>query len=168
MEISAKKRKILFLDRDGVINKKMPEGDYVKRWDEFEFLPGAIDALKTLYEDGFEIVVVTNQRGVALGVLREEILQNIHFRMQNELLNKGVKISGIYYCLHDYKDGCECRKPKIGMLVNAARDHGFDFSDAVYIGDAENDKQAAFEAGCRFIKVDPAIGLAGADRRKLK
>ena len=153
-----RQRKVIFLDRDGVINKKMAEGDYVKRWDEFQFLPGVTDALKLLAQNDCEIFIITNQRGIALGRLSEDDLGNIHANMQFFLAAHGVKISDIYYCPHD-KDACECRKPKPGMLLQAAREHSIDFSEAVLIGDSASDIAAGKAAGCKTLLVDSKKNL---------
>jgi len=106
----------VFLDRDGTINVKAPEGDYVKSWDEFEFLPGAVDAIRALHESGRRVVVVTNQRGIARGRMTEDDLADIHERML-EAIGPGV-VAAVYHCPHD--DGqCDCRKPRPGC---SARD----------------------------------------------
>jgi D-glycero-D-manno-heptose 1,7-bisphosphate phosphatase len=152
-------KKVIFIDRDGVINKKMPEGDYVKTWSEFEFLPGAIEALKMLYEAGYSIFVITNQRGIARGIMRKEDLDDIHNRMAIELEKYGVKLVGIYYCPHNDEDNCDCRKPKPGLLLRAAKEHNFDLKDSIFIGDSIKDIQAGINAGCRTILVDSKKGL---------
>jgi len=152
-------KKVIFIDRDGVINKKMPEGDYVKIWSEFKFLPGAIEALKMLYEAGYSIFVITNQRGIARGIMCKEDLDDIHNRMVIELERYGVKLAGIYYCPHNYEDNCNCRKPKPGLLLRAAKEHNFDLKDAIFIGDSPKDIQAGINAGCRTILVDSKKGL---------
>ena len=142
--------KIIFLDRDGVINKYR-EDDYVKSWQEFEFLPGSIEAIKLFKKAGYKIYVVTNQRGVARGLMSEQDLLKIHENMKSEIKSQGGLIDGIYYCIHNYEDNCECRKPKPGMLLQAAHDHGFDITEAVFIGDSESDIQAGTTAGCKTI-----------------
>jgi D-glycero-D-manno-heptose 1,7-bisphosphate phosphatase len=152
-------KKVIFIDRDGVINKKMPEGDYVKTWSEFEFLPGAIEALKMLYEAGYSIFVITNQRGIARGIMRKEDLDDIHNRMVIELEKYGIKLAGIYYCPHNDEDNCDCRKPKPGLLFRAAKEHNFDLKDAIFIGDSLKDIQAGINACCRTILVDSKKGL---------
>jgi len=93
-----RKCRAIFLDRDGVINKKAPEGDYVKNWDEFQFLPGVKEAIRKLNEKGFLVIVVSNQRGIAKGVMTEDDLKKIHARMKEELRKERAVIDGIYYC----------------------------------------------------------------------
>jgi histidinol-phosphate phosphatase family protein len=147
--------KVVFLDRDGVINKNPAPSDYVKNWDEFEFLPEIFDSIKLLNDNGFKVVVITNQAGVAKGKMTLETLNEIHTRMGNELKKMGARIDAIYFCPHRSEDGCACRKPKPGMLLNAARDMGFDVNRAVFIGDDERDIEAGKAAGCKTIKVVP-------------
>jgi D-glycero-D-manno-heptose 1,7-bisphosphate phosphatase len=111
----------LFLDRDGVINKKI-EGDYVRSWSQFEFIDGAIEGLKILRKIFGRIIVVTNQRGIGLGLMTENDLHKIHENMQKILQENGVFIDKIYYCPHDYqKENCDCRKPKVGLALKAKK-----------------------------------------------
>ncbi|MBU6500564.1 MAG: HAD-IIIA family hydrolase [Patescibacteria group bacterium] len=142
-------RKIIFLDRDGVINKKMPPRDYVKRWEEFEFLPGAIEALRMLTESGYEIYIISNQAGVARGLMTEGDLFQIHKNMEIKLTEKGAKISAIYYCPHGWSEGCDCRKPKPGMFYRAAIDHQIDLPRTIFVGDDQRDVEAGNAAGCK-------------------
>ncbi len=145
----------VFLDRDGVINRKAPKGDYVKRWEEFEFLPGAREALALLTLRGFRTIVVTNQRGIARGLMTEGDLTEIHRRMARELAAVGARLDAIYYCPHEHGT-CACRKPAIG-LFERARDAfpDIDFSSAYMIGDSSDDMEAGRRAGCRTILVSP-------------
>ena len=148
-----KPKKIILLDRDGVINKKAPKADYVKNWNEFKFLPGAIEGLKLLSENNYHIFVLTNQPGIARGMMTEEDLREIHEKMQNELQKQGVKIDAIYYCPHGWDEGCFCRKPKPGMLFEAAAEHNFDLTKTIFIGDDERDKEAGDAADCNFVQM---------------
>ena len=103
----------LFLDRDGVINKKI-EGDYVRNWEQFKFLPRVIESLKILSNIFGKIIIVTNQRGIGKGLMTERDLHIIHYNMITILKKENIRISKIYYCPHDYeKEVCNCRKPKI-------------------------------------------------------
>jgi len=99
-----RKYKCVFLDRDGAINKKAPEGDYIKNWSEFKFLPGVKEAIKRLNKASFLVIVITNQRGIAKGLMTEEDLKDIHTKIIEELKKSGARIDGIYYCPHDEKD----------------------------------------------------------------
>ena len=144
-----------FLDRDGVINRKAPEGDYVKSWQEFEFLPGVFDALRALKRHGFRLIVVTNQRGVSLGKLPENDLRAIHDRMGMELRNARAELDAVYYCPHGLKS-CNCRKPETGLFLAAQRDFpDIRFSDSFVIGDSIVD----MEAGARLYSKKVLIGV---------
>ena len=152
-------RKVILLDRDGVINRKPAEGDYVKKWEEFSFLPGTFEALKLLTENTYDIYIITNQRGIALGHMDENTLNSIHEKMTNELKKHGARIKQIYYCPHGNDDDCDCRKPKPGMLLRAAREHNFNLTKAIFIGDDLRDKQAGDAADCPTIISEPGKDL---------
>jgi histidinol-phosphate phosphatase family protein len=152
-------KKVIFLDRDGVINKKPPKAEYVKNWTEFEFLPGAIDALALLTKNGYQIYLISNQAGIARGAMTEQDLDTIHENLQRELHNQGANINGIYYCPHGWNDNCDCRKPKPGMLLQAAREHNLDLTKTFFIGDDERDVEAGNAAGCKTILVTPEKNL---------
>lgn len=156
-----KPKKAVFLDRDGVINKKAPEHDYIKNWSSFEFLPGVAKAISELNKN-FLVVIVSNQRGIARGLMTVNDLEYIHNKMQLELIKNGAKIDKIYFCPHDVKDNCECRKPKPGMLFMAASDLNIDLPKSYMIGDAESDIKAGQAAECKTILVDSKTGLLGA------
>lgn len=149
----------VFLDRDGVINRRI-EGGYVTTWDEFEFLPGALEALRQLTRHGYRIVVVTNQRGIARGRLTETELAAIHDRMLERVGATGGAIAGVYYCPHDVGE-CSCRKPSPGLFLEAKADFvDIDFSDSTVIGDSPSDIDAGVSLGCATI----FIGQGGAQR----
>jgi histidinol-phosphate phosphatase family protein len=152
-------QKIAFLDRDGVINRKAPKAEYIKSWSEFVFLPGAIDGMKLLAQGGYRIFIITNQAGVARGVMTESQVAEIHASMEKALADHGVEIEAVYCCMHGWDDGCECRKPKPGMLLQAARNHHIDLSRAFFIGDDERDLEAGDAAGCRTRLVDSERSL---------
>ena len=143
----------VFLDRDGTINHKAPEGDYVKRPEEFSFLPGAKEALRILTDAGLRVIVVTNQRGIALGRMSEADLNQIHELMWAELSDAGAEIAAIYHCPHE-QGQCDCRKPEIGMFLAAQRDFpGLEFERSVVIGDSQSDMQAAERLGAAQILI---------------
>jgi len=146
-------RKAVFLDRDGVINRSPPEHDYVKRWEEFHFLPGVPEAIKKLNRAGFLTIVVSNQRGIARGLFTEEDLEDIHNRMLDELRSSGAHIDAIYHCPHDVDEGCGCRKPEPGMILRAAKDHDIDLACSFMVGDSTADVEAGRRAGVRTIYV---------------
>ncbi len=141
-------RKIIFLDRDGVINKRPPKADYVKKWEEFEFLPGAIEGMELLSQNGYEIYLISSQAGIARGMMTRADLDTIHDNMQKKLNERGVAMNGIYVCPHGWDEGCNCRKPKPGLLYQAANEHYFDATKAVLIGDDPRDIEAGVAAGC--------------------
>ncbi|AEA34632.1 D-glycero-alpha-D-manno-heptose-1,7-bisphosphate 7-phosphatase [Hippea maritima] len=132
--------KTLFLDRDGVINKKI-ENDYVRNWEQFEFLPNVIEALKILNSLFDRIIIVTNQRGIGRKLMTEKDLEVIHKNMLSVLSKENIKIDKIYYCPHDYKkEICNCRKPKIGMALQAKKDFpDIDFRNSIMVGDSLSD-----------------------------
>lgn len=152
-------KKIIFLDRDGVINKRPPKADYVKSWEEFEFLPGSIEAIRLLNHLGYKIFIISNQSGIARGKLTKKKLNNIHKNMAKQLKNNGAKIDGIYYCPHDWDKGCPCRKPKPGLLYQASREHFIDLTKVIFIGDDGRDKEAGDAAGCKTILVNEKKNL---------
>jgi D-glycero-D-manno-heptose 1,7-bisphosphate phosphatase len=142
-----------FLDRDGVINRKAPDGDYIKSYEEFVFLPGAVEAIKILNESGYKVIVVTNQRGIALGLMSEADVDEIHKRMSLEIQNDGAHIDRIYYCPHE-KDSCSCRKPDIGMFLKAKKDFPeVSFSSSFVVGDSSSDMEAGKSLNCKLIFV---------------
>lgn len=159
----------VFLDRDGVLNRKRPEGEYVTRWEEFEFLPGAVAALALLRAAGRRLVVVTNQRGVALGRLSLADLDALHRRMTAELEAAGAGLDAVYACPHD-RGRCRCRKPDTGLFLRAAADFpGTDLARCVVVGDSLCDLEAAARLGCpAYLVADGPRGeevLAEAGRR---
>jgi len=139
----------LFLDRDGVINAAPQRGKYITSWDEFHLLDGAADGIRAARARGFRIVVVTNQRAVALGLLRRDELEAIHLRMRELLAGGGAPIDAVYACTHDKHEGCACRKPAIGMFLAARDDLGIDLARSVLATDAYQDILAAQRAGLR-------------------
>lgn len=147
------KSKAIFLDRDGVLNFQPKLHDYVKSWQEFKWIPKAKEAIKAINDAGYLTVVISNQRGVARGLMRKEDVEDIHNHMQADLKRIGAKVDGFYFCGHDYSDECECRKPKPGLILQAANDFNIDLKRSSLIGDDDNDVEAGKKAGCRVIKI---------------
>jgi D-glycero-D-manno-heptose 1,7-bisphosphate phosphatase len=145
--------KAVFLDRDGVINRKAPEDQYVTTWEEMHFLPDVSKAISLLNRAGLRVIVVSNQRCVAKGLMSAAALESMHQRMLAELAAEGAKIDEIYYCPHEKYPPCSCRKPAAGLLLSAARAHDVDLSASWMIGDSEADVQAGKRAGCRTARV---------------
>lgn len=138
------KSKAIFLDRDGVINRKPPDHKYVTSVSELAILPEVRTALTHFKKAGYLIIVVTNQRGVSLGHLDHEALSDIHVHINKILQNR---IDAFYYCHHDYHHNCNCRKPKPGLILQAAADFDINLANSHLIGDSETDIQAARAAG---------------------
>ena len=140
----------VFLDRDGTINVKPDEGDYVKHWREFRFLPGVPEAIRRLKQAGMTLVVVSNQRGVALGRMTAGDVSDVNRRMQEAL---GGALDGVYVCPHE-RDSCDCRKPEVGLFLQARHDlPAIDFARSVVIGDSAADMEAGRRLGMRRILV---------------
>lgn len=150
--------KTVFLDRDGVINRNPPNMGYVRRWSEFSFIPNSRKAIRELTQNGYRIVVVTNQAGIGRGLFSEEDLKDIHSRMVSKITETGGRIDAVYYCPHHPKAGCECRKPKPGMLIRAVREHNIELSSAYLIGDSTTDIQAGRCVGTKALLVLTGLG----------
>lgn len=149
------KRTAHFFDRDGVVNRRIVDG-YVRSLEEFEMLPGVDVALMQTRALGRLSILVTNQRGIARGLMSISDLEQIHRVMQAELIARiGFGFDGIYYCPHGTDDACSCRKPQPGMLIDAATDHHVDLRSSWMIGDSPSDIEAGRRAGCRTVRIDP-------------
>src|SRR5579862_4810229 len=144
----------VFLDRDGVINRW--RADYVKSIVEFELLPGVPEAIARLSAAGLPVVVITNQSVIGRGLVIEETLTAIHRHMLSVMAAAGGRITDVLYCPHLPADGCDCRKPKPGLLLDAARRHDLDLRRCVLVGDEPNDMGAAAAAGCPALLIGTA------------
>lgn len=144
-------RSAAFLDRDGVINR---DRGYVHRWEDFEFLPGVIEALRRLQAAGHGLVIVTNQSGIARGYYSEAAVQALHQRLRQHLQGEGIALAAIEYCPHlpggsapAYAVDCDCRKPAPGMILRAAQALDIDLGRSMMVGDKPSDIEAARRAG---------------------
>lgn len=146
-------KRIIFLDRDGVINERPPKADYVKTWQEFKFLPDAIEAIKLLNANEYKVFIISNQSGIARKMVSKKNLSIIHKNMQKELKKHKARIDDIFICPHGWNEDCDCRKPKPGMLYQASNKHLIDLSKTIFIGDDKRDKQAGDFVGCRTILI---------------
>lgn len=142
-------KKAVLLDRDGVINRKALEGDYIITWARFEFLPGVHEGILLLRDAGYKVIVVSNQRCIAKGLATVQEVDALHNRMCAELASKGASVDKVYYCPHDYRDECTCRKPKPGMLLKAIEEFDLLPSACWMVGDSESDMAAGRSAGLR-------------------
>lgn len=145
---SVKRNRAVFIDRDGTINRKAPAKDYIKSWSEFEFIPGAAEAIRLLHDRGFKAVVVTNQSQIGKGIVSQAQVDGINARMKKELAGKGAPIDGIYVCPHHPDENCPCRKPKTGLMTDAAKDLGIDILNSYVVGDSAKDILMGKNAGC--------------------
>jgi len=150
----------VFLDRDGVINRKAVEGEYITNSDEMELLPGVAEGIASLNRAEFCVIVITNQRCVAKGLISEADLQELHRRMCLVLARDGAVIDAIYYCPHDLEPQCQCRKPAPGMLLEAAKSRSIDLGSSWLIGDSDSDIEAGKRAGCKTIRLLDAGNLS--------
>ena len=152
-------RPAAFLDRDGVLNERPADHDYVRAIEALVLLPGAADAVRRLAAAGYVPVAVSNQRGVARGLVTWETLRAIEEVLTREI---GGRIA-FYYCPHDDADACDCRKPAPGLILRAAAELGLDLGRSVMIGDAESDVEAGRAAGTRTIRIAPPGTVTSAD-----
>jgi D-glycero-D-manno-heptose 1,7-bisphosphate phosphatase len=146
----------IVLDRDGVIN--IDSDDYIKSADEWQPIPGSLDAIVQLKNAGHTVVVVTNQSGVGRGYYTDETLQAIHTKMHACLAQRGVTVDGVYYCPHRPDENCMCRKPKPGLLEQAQKVHHNIWQDSLFVGDNISDYQCAKGVGCPFVLVRTGKG----------
>ena len=149
--------KAVFLDRDGLLNRKALPHDYIKCWAEFTFLPDVPEAIRRLNDAGYLVLIVTNQRGVARGLMTMEAVEDIHWRMREALARYGARVDGIYVCPHGEK-GCDCRKPGIGLFLQAEREYPIDKASSWMIGDSESDVMAGRRYGVRSLLTDDLPG----------
>jgi D-glycero-D-manno-heptose 1,7-bisphosphate phosphatase len=146
MELKGLLRNVVFLDRDGVVNRDSRL--YVTSWSEFEFLPRSLKAIRDLTHAGFTLIVITNQSAVARRMITLRDLECLHRRMRQAVAAAGGRITDVFFCPHHPDDGCSCRKPKPGLISRAAAKYPMDLSAAVMVGDSAKDIQCARNAGC--------------------
>jgi D-glycero-D-manno-heptose 1,7-bisphosphate phosphatase len=151
-------RRAVFLDRDGTLNRPALPGEYVRAAYEVELLDGAAAAVALLARAGYLCVVVSNQRGVALGQMTGEDLYAVDTRLRDLVAGAGAELDGTYYCTHGLEDGCDCRKPSPGLITRAARELGIELSASWMVGDSATDVEAGARAGCRTLRVRPVDG----------
>lgn len=140
----------VFIDRDGTMARDV---SYCCRPEDFDLFPATAKAIKLLSEHGFKVIVITNQSGVARGYFSEETLAEIHRKMETELAKEGIRVDGIYYCPHHPDDNCQCRKPKPGLVLQAAEDHDIDLERSFVIGDMPLDVAMGKAVHCRTVLI---------------
>jgi D-glycero-D-manno-heptose 1,7-bisphosphate phosphatase len=147
------KNKAVFLDRDGVLNQEM--GDYVRRFEDFHILDN-FEALKTLQDKGYMLLVATNQGGLAKGWYNEDELAKMHQSLKETYLKHGVEITDFFYCPHhpDFTGDCDCRKPKPGLLLQGIKKYNLDPAKSYFIGDRDRDVIAGTAAGVKGILIN--------------
>lgn len=146
-------QRILLIDRDGTINIRPPQAAYLARWEDFHWAPGALEGLQALASAGFSFVLISNQAGVARGMVTRQQVDAINKRLADELAAKGVKLLKAYVCPHHWDDGCSCRKPAPGLFFEASREFLLRLDRTFYIGDDLRDCQAAYNANCPSVFV---------------
>jgi D-glycero-D-manno-heptose 1,7-bisphosphate phosphatase len=148
-------RRAVFLDRDGTIAEEM---GYMNHLSRFRVFPYAARAIRRLNEAGWAVIVVTNQSGAARGFFPEWFIAEVHKKMQAELTAGGARVDGVYYCPHDLCDGCPCRKPRLGMLERAAREHNLELAGSFVVSDRYDDLRMAQAIGGRSVLVLTGYG----------
>jgi D-glycero-D-manno-heptose 1,7-bisphosphate phosphatase len=143
-------RRAVFLDRDGVINVNPLKGAYIRRWEEFAFLASIFDWVRLFNMLDLLVIVVTNQRGVALGHMTMADVDDIHRRMLAEFVCRGCRVDDVFVCPHE-ESTCDCRKPRPGMVLAAQRKWDIDLAGSLLIGDSERDRGLAVRCGLRFL-----------------
>jgi D,D-heptose 1,7-bisphosphate phosphatase len=155
--------KAVFLDRDGTIARDV---SYCRRVEDFEIFSTVPEAIRRLNQSGFKVLVVTNQSGIARGYFTEEVLEQIHRKMKEELAEYGAWVDAIYYCPHHPDDGCDCRKPKPKLILQAAEDFSITLEHCYMVGDMDQDIKAGKAAGCRTVLLSSEADNASRDNRE--
>lgn len=148
-------QRAIFLDRDGTLNESV---GYVNHASRFRLYPWSVDAVRTIKSEGYLAVMVTNQSGIGRGFFTDELLRSVHAGFEKKLDDAGTGLDGIYYCPHEPRDGCPCRKPKDGMLRQASDELGIDLERSWIVGDTVTDLEAGWTAGARGALVKTGFG----------
>jgi D-glycero-D-manno-heptose 1,7-bisphosphate phosphatase len=151
-------RKVIFLDRDGVINEE--RGEHTFRQQDFRFVNGFFDSVKKFVKSGYELIIITNQSGITKGLYTHEELLNLHSWMLQEFTKNGLSVLEVFYCPHFTELGkCICRKPNSNMLERAIAKHKVDVAKSYMIGDSQRDIQAAAKVGVSGVKIESNSSL---------
>jgi len=141
-----KLEKVVFMDRDGVINHDSP--DYIKNWNEYKFLPGSLAAIRLLTQAGRHVILITNQSIINRGMVPLRVLDHTHTRLREAVTAAGGRLHDIFFCPHRPDENCACRKPRPGLILRAAERYGIDLAQSVMIGDSAKDILCGRNAGC--------------------
>ena len=147
-------QRIILIDRDGVINVKAPKAEYITRPEDFIMIPDTLKAMKSLAAKGFQFIIISNQAGVGRGVFTQQQLDIVNDKLLSIMADEGISILDIYTCTHSWNEGCECRKPKPGMLFCAANEYNLRLDHCVFIGDDPRDVIAAFNADAKSVLIN--------------
>jgi histidinol-phosphate phosphatase family protein len=153
-------KRVLLIDRDGTLNVRPPRGKYLSHWEDFEWAPGALEGLMALAERGFSFALISNQAGVARGMVTRDEVDTINARLIESLASKSIALTRTYVCPHHWDDGCLCRKPAPGLFFKASRDLLLRLDRTFYIGDDPRDCEAAYNAKCPAIFIGDARDLS--------
>lgn len=155
-------KRAVFLDRDGTIARDV---NYCCRVEDFEILPKVPQGISILNEQGFKVVIITNQSGLARGYFTKEMLSQIHQKMKDELNRYNAQVDAIYFCPHHPDEGCECRKPKPRLILQAAEEMGIALQFSYMVGDHEKDVEAGRAAGCKTLLVTTGSNQESGNRQ---
>ncbi len=160
-------RRSAFLDRDGVINASPAPGRYIRSWEEFHLIPEAVEWIRLFNSLDLLVIVLTNQRGVSRGLIDPAELQRIHRNMVTELARLGARVDDVFCCPHA-ENACDCRKPRPGLVWQAASKWNIDVGRSILLGDSPTDRQLAENCGMHFVHVREGHVLAspGVDRER--
>lgn len=155
-------QRVVFLDRDGVINRDSP--DYIKTWEEFEFLPQSIEAIRLLNSNGFATIIITNQSAINRNMISRDGLEHIHALMKKAIKSGGGEIKDIFFCPHTPEEGCDCRKPEPGLIYQAQKKYQIDLAASIMVGDNAKDIECARRAGCGLSVLVKSENFLNAER----
>jgi histidinol-phosphate phosphatase family protein len=161
------RRPAVILDRDGVLNERPPRAEYVRAPEDVRWLPGSLEALRLFADADWQVLVVSNQAGIARGVMTAEDVDAVNEHMRREAEDVGGRIDAFYYCPHGWDEGCACRKPRPGLLFQAQREFHLDLTRTTFVGDDERDREAALAAGCRPALLSEELSLLDVARELL-
>lgn len=146
-------RRSVFLDRDGVINESPAPGEYIREWGQFRLLPNVVDWIRIFNALDYLVIVVTNQRAVARGLMTMQDVEEIHRRMVEMLGRSGARIDDVFYCPHE-ENTCNCRKPRPGLILRARDKWDIDVAQSLMIGDSDRDAALAIACGIPFLRAN--------------